>query len=629
MERGRQAEEKREKRKVSFLPSGREVFCARGTTILEAARQAGLYIEAACGGAGKCGKCRVRVVEGDSGPWTAEESLHLNSADKESGYRLACRAAVRTDTTVFAPKESLFKGRPSKKGFRAGRIHLNPAVRSCTVDLRPASSRKGDARTLLTSLLRQQCGEPSLSLSDGAYAGLMKSLRDRQPRAEATVWMDREVIQTREGPPKKLLGLALDVGTTTVALYLCDLRNGKVLASAAAGNPQIVHGDDIISRITYSLRHPKTGVKRMQGELFAVVNRLVRELTERFGCLPADVVDMTVVGNTAMHHIFLGIAPDSLGMSPFTPSMVESVEVGAADLGIDICPDAYVHALPVEAGFVGADNVAVVLSEEPHLKDDHVLIMDLGTNGELVAGNRTRLYSCSCATGPALEGARITWGMRAVAGAIDKVNIDPATFDVEYSVIGNQGQGMGAQPASCKPAGICGSGIIDAVAQLYKGRLVQKNGAFSKTITTRRLRRGQEGIKEFLLVPAQETAVGKDIVVTQNDVRQIQLAKAALYAGCTILMRRLGISRFRKILIAGAFGVHIDVESALAIGLFPFSKGEKVFLVGNAAGRGAYLALVDREKRAEADRIARWIEHVELAAEGDFQKEFIAALAFP
>ena len=443
------------------------------------------------------------------------------------------------------------------------------------------------------------------------------------------VWMDKEIVDVRPGRDETRLGLALDVGTTTVALYLCDLATGEIVASASTTNPQVLFGTDIMSRISYSSHHPLQGVKRMQGELVRAVNALIEQMTGRSGFSSHQIMDMTVVGNTVMHHIFLGIAPDHLGLWPFSPSVQSSMNAKARELGIAINPSCYAHVLPVEAGFVGADNVAVLLSEEPYNKEEIGLIIDLGTNGELVLGNRESLFSCSCATGPALEGAHIVSGMRATIGAIEKVRIDPATLEVDYAVIGTDGWASQHDPGALKPVGICGSGIIDTVASLFLTGLVGEDGAFKANGKTERLRKGPSGALEFVVVWKHESATGSDILLTQKDIRQIQLAKGALQGGARVLMHHLNIDKLPHMVIAGAFGMHIDKENSLAIGLFPWCEPEKVFMVGNAAGHGAYLALVNKDKRIEADRIARKVNHIELALEEGFQQEFLKSLSIP
>jgi uncharacterized 2Fe-2S/4Fe-4S cluster protein (DUF4445 family) len=367
----------------------------------------------------------------------------------------------------------------------------------------------------------------------------------------------------------------------------------------------------------------------MQAELVRAANALIEQMTAANGLSPSRLMDLTVVGNTVMHHIFLGIAPDYLGLWPFSPSVQGSTDVKIRELGVAINPSSYAHVLPIEAGFVGADNVAVLLSEEPYNREEIALIIDLGTNGELVLGNRERLFSCSCATGPALEGAHIASGMRATVGAIEKVRIDPESLEVDYVVIGTDGWASEHAAGDLKPVGMCGSGIIDTIAHLFKTGLLGQDGAFKENGRTERLRKGQSGTLEFVVAWKHESAMGRDIVLTQKDVRQIQLAKGALHGGCRVLMRHLNIDSLPRMVIAGAFGMHIDKENSLAIGLFPWIEPEKIDMVGNAAGHGAYLALMNRDKRNEANRIARAVTHIELALEAEFQKEFIRALSIP
>ena len=366
---------------------------------------------------------------------------------------------------------------------------------------------------------------------------------------------------------RKTLGLALDIGTTTVAAYAADLLDGRLIATGAVTNPQVLFGPDVMSRISYSSRRPD-GAKRMQAVLIASINALVRRMADERGFDAREIVDATVVGNTVMHHIFLGIPPDRLGLWPFTPTIRRSLDVKARDLGLDLGRAASLHVLPVEAGFVGADNVAVLLSETPHTRDEISLVIDLGTNGEIVLGNRERLLSCSCATGPALEGAHISSGMRAIEGAINKVRIDAATLEVDYTVIGKDCRAAG-QRGALGPAGLCGSAVVDAVAQLYGAGLIGRDGAFSQSRGSTRLRKGESGMKEFVLAWKGETKTGRDIVLTQKDIREVQLAKAAIYAGCRVLMRRLNVFSVDRIVIAGAFGMHLDKESAVTLGIFP------------------------------------------------------------
>jgi uncharacterized 2Fe-2S/4Fe-4S cluster protein (DUF4445 family) len=329
-----------------------------------------------------------------------------------------------------------------------------------------------------------------------------------------------------------------------------------------------------------------------------------------------------------MHHIFLGINPLYLGVSPFPPAVHRSLDVKARDLAIQLHPAANVHVLPVEAGFVGADNVGVLISETPYEKKEMALIIDVGTNGELVLGNKDRLLSCSCATGPALEGAHLQYGMRAAPGAIERVRINPQTLEVRFKVIGLEKWNDECAPEEIQARGICGSGIIDALAEMYKSQVLQKSGRFNPHINSSRIRKAEKG-QEFILARSEETAIGRDITISLADVRAVQMAKGAIYAGARVMMKRLGIKEVEKVFLAGAFGSMIDRERALLLGMFPDCGLANVFSIGNAAGDGARLALLDREKRAEADRISRSIEYVELTTEPDFTEEFVQAMSFP
>jgi uncharacterized 2Fe-2S/4Fe-4S cluster protein (DUF4445 family) len=443
------------------------------------------------------------------------------------------------------------------------------------------------------------------------------------------VWNDREIIRVYPGNVEETWGVAIDIGTTTVAAYLCNLKTGEVCATESMMNPQVTYGEDVMSRITYALSHPGKGLQEMSTRITRGMNKLVAKTAETVGIGVEDILDMTVVGNTAMHHILLQINPQFVGASPFAPAMHRSLNIKARDLGLKINRAAYVHVLPIEAGFVGADNVGVLLCEKPHEKDEIQLIIDIGTNGELVLGNREKLVSSSCATGPALEGAQISFGMRASPGAIERIKIDPETFEVNYKVIGNDEWSLDSNPKAMEAKGICGSGILDVLGELYRTGVVQKSGVFNRDLSISRLRKNNDGTMEFVIAWEKETSIGKDIVVTQGDIRQIQLAKAAIYAGAKLMMRRLGIDQVDRVVIAGAFGTYVDREEALIIGMLPDISLDKVISVGNAAGDGARIALLNKGKRKEANRIARQVEYVELTIEESFQDEYVAALHIP
>jgi uncharacterized 2Fe-2S/4Fe-4S cluster protein (DUF4445 family) len=616
--------------KLLFAPSMKEMMVEEGRSILDCAREIGVFIDSQCNGKGKCGKCKVRVMEGKTTPFTSAEGEFIGHADKAQGYRLACLTRVAGNATVLVPEENLLSPDVAKKVFTRRSPIIDPAVKKYSVHIVQNNDEAHQAYfDQIAAALEEHHGLSDLTMDITVLQNIAPIMKAAKESIIVFVWMDKEIIDIRLSEGEPSLGLALDIGTTTVALYLCDLNDGEVIATASTTNPQVLFGTDIMSRISYSSHNTKEGVKRMLRELARSVNTLASHMTERHGFTTHQIVDMTIVGNTVMHHIALGIAPDHLGLWPFSPSVQSSVNVKANELGFDICPTAYAHVLPVEAGFVGADNVAVLISEEPYHKDEISLVIDLGTNGEIVLGNKERLMSCSCATGPALEGAHIVSGMRATKGAIERIKIDPATLELDYAVVGTDGWASEHPKGALKAIGICGSGIIDAVAQLFKSGVIGQDGAFETNIHTPRLLKGESGIWQFVIVWKEDSGIGSDIVLTQKDIRQIQLAKGALHGGCRVLMNHLGIETIPRMVIAGAFGMHIDKDNALSLGLFPFVEPDKIFMVGNAAGHGAYLALVDKNKRKEADYIARHVEHIELALEKSFQKEFVRALSIP
>jgi uncharacterized 2Fe-2S/4Fe-4S cluster protein (DUF4445 family) len=468
--------------------------------------------------------------------------------------------------------------------------------------------------------------------------------------------MDREIIRVRPGKATANVGLAIDIGTTTIAGYLCDLDTMEVLDTQSLMNPQCKYGEDVMSRITYHMMNPG-GLERMSQDVVEGLNSLIRDAVASThspagdGEQPAeavasaaaskeepeyldltrdDIEDVTIVCNTAMHHILLQLDPEHVGLAPFPPAVHRGLDIKARDLGLDVNDGAYVHILPNEAGFVGADNVGVLIAEEPYKSDEVQLIIDIGTNGELVLGNKEKLISSSCATGPALEGAQLTFGMRAAPGAIERIEIDRETHEVDYKVIGRDAWRSYSAPEEMATKGICGSGILDLFAELYAAGVVLKSGRFNPKQTSDRFRKdGHNKQPEFVIAWAEETSIGKDVVITQKDIRQIQLAKGALYTGCKLMMRRMGIEQVDKVKIAGAFGTHVDREKALVMGLFPDCDVERIVSVGNAAGDGARAALLNRAKREEANWVARNVEYIELTVEKEFQQEFAEAMQIP
>jgi uncharacterized 2Fe-2S/4Fe-4S cluster protein (DUF4445 family) len=623
---------------IIFQPSGRRGYIEKGKTLKEASVLLGVDIEGICGEKATCGKCKVRIEEGafekygvqssrdHLSPMSTTENKFLSRQEEHAGFRLACQAHLLDNIVVFVPEESRMGKQVVRKAAREITIELKPAVRKYYVDLPKATLQdtRGDWERIQTELETVH-GLQHLTLDYLALISLQEIVRTGEWSVTVAVWHGREVIKVEPGKRMQAYGLAVDVGTTTVAGYLSDLTDGKLLATASMMNPQVVYGEDVMSRISYTMTHPE-GLEQMNKAILDGLNGIVEEAAAIAGIKRTDILDMTIVGNTCMHHLFLNIDPRNIGRSPFPPALHHSLDIKVRDIGIRIAPGAYVHVLPIEAGFVGADNVGVLIAETPYLQDSVELIIDIGTNGELVLGNRQKLISSSCATGPAFEGAEIRYGMRAAPGAIEKIVIDPQTRDVRFKVIDKEE--WNTELAEVGAKGICGSGIIDVVPQLFLAGIIDRTGRFSKDLDTPRFRE-VNGEPEFVIAWARETSIGQDIVVCQNDVRAIQLAKGAMYAGAKIMMGALGVEKIDKVILAGAFGSYIDKVSAALLGLFPDCELDNIYSVGNAAGDGARMALLNIDKRTEADEIARRVEYLELTLEPNFDKIFAQAMWLP
>jgi len=645
---------------VIFQPSGRRGQVPVGISIVEASRRLGVDIEAPCGEKQVCGKCKIRIEQGsfqklnmessllNAGPWQPGEEKYISAEEREKGYRMGCVATVEGDLLIFVPEAARAGKQVVSKAPRPLDITINPAVKQYRVELVPPTLKDpaGDFERVCAAL-EKQVGLNSLGIDLSVLRGLHDTLEAGEWKATVSVWMDREIIHVQPGSGSGMFGLAIDVGTTTVAAYLCDLASGQVIDTLSMMNPQVKYGEDVVSRISFHMENPD-GLQRMSADIVAGLNSLVEQALSREYTLssahenegvpteqviriqPEDILDVSIAGNTAMHHILLQLNPVPLGVIPFTPSVHHSLDIKARELGLKINPAAHIFILPNEAGFVGGDNVGVLLAEEPHRQDAIQLIIDIGTNGELVLGNKDRLICSSCATGPALEGAQIEFGMRAAPGAIERVTIDPETHDVDFKVIGRDPWRSYSTPEDMKTKGICGSGILDAVAQMFLAGILDNSGAFSEHHVSNRFRTHPEtGMKSFVIAWAKETSIEKDIVITQQDVRQIQLAKASIYTGCKLMMKKLGIESVDSIKIAGAFGSHIDCKLALVIGMFPDCALDKIVSVGNAAGDGCRIALLNRDKRVEADWIADNIQYMELTLEENFQWQLMEAIHLP
>lgn len=625
---------------VVFQPSGCRGVFEKGKRLFEAARELRVDLVAPCGGAETCGKCKVKIEEGifaglgtDSrmshlSPLSEKEKRVLKPDEIKGNIRLACSTFITGDVLVSIPEESRGGAQVILASGEERKYDLNPAVKKYCIEIdKPTLSDCRDDYERLTDALksRYQCFDKEISVDYLVLKNLPALLRGSDWRLTATVWDNSEIIDLEPGYSNKAYGIAIDLGTTTIAAYLCDLSSGEVLKRDSMVNSQICYGDDVISRITYCMTN-EDGLQKLHDIAINDINTLIGRLAASAGIYTGNIYEAVMVFNTAMHHIALNIDPRSMGRAPFPSAIRKPMDLKARDLNIGISKCGNVHCLPVEAGFVGPDNVAVLIAEQPHKQEKMMLVIDIGTNGELALGNSSGMLSASCATGPALEGAQIKFGMRAAQGAIEKVRIDPDNLEPEIKVIGEDPCN---KLKTVYARGICGSGIIDAVAQMFITGIILPDGRFNKALESKRVRKDQSGKYEYVLAWVEDSSTEKDITITQKDVRAVQLAKAALYAGAKILMKKRGVDKIDRVVLAGAFGSYINKESALAIGMFPDCELENICAVGNAAGEGARLALLDVGKRREAKEAAKFVQFVETAAEADFQNHFYNAMNFP
>ncbi|RME73115.1 MAG: DUF4445 domain-containing protein [Chloroflexi bacterium] len=626
---------------VVFQPSGRQGYVPEGITLLDAARQLGVEIESICGGQQTCGKCKVVADYGDFSkygitsspehisPPGGDERHYWEKRKRDPGdYRLSCAACVLGDLVVNVPEESQARKQIVRKSATVREIELDPAIRQYFVRVQAAElgDNRGDWERLQAAL-RDTHGLDNLRIDYYALRDLQKILRAGKWEVTVTVWNGQEVIRLQPGYQEGAYGFAVDVGTTTVAGHLVDLHSGQILATEAMMNPQTTYGEDLMSRISYGMMNPD-GVDKMHAAIIDALSTLVKRATRAAHLHPEDVTELVLVGNTVMMALVLGIDPVELGGAPFALATHDAIDVKARDLGIRVHPGANVHILPAEAGHVGADNMGVVIAESPHVQEDIVLVVDIGTNAEILVGNREHLLSASSPTGPAFEGGEITHGMRAAPGAIEQVRIDRETLRPRFRVIGEPRWSDEMPDEEIQAAGICGSGMIDLIAELFAAGIIDASGKFITPNPSPNFRAG-ERVGEFVVATASQTSTGREIVVTQQDIRAIQFAKSALYTGAKLLMERRGVDKVDRVLLAGGFGAHIDKQRAMMMGLFPDCDLDQVYAVGNAAGDGAVLCLLSRERRQRAREIARWIDYVETAVEPDFQARFVDALGLP
>ena len=623
--------------RVVFTPSGRRGSVERGTTVLDAARRLGVDIDSVCGGRGICGRCQIEVSEGEHAKHRiTSRASHLSpeneverayAADRglEAGRRLGCTARIENDVVVDVPPESQVYRQVVRKEADARTIELDPVVRLHYVEVEEPTlaSPTGDLARLREALEREW-ELTGLQCDPHVLASLQSALRSGEWAVTVAVHDGVVITGVWPGFHDRAFGIAFDVGSTTIAGHLCNLHSGDVLASAGAMNPQIRFGEDLMSRVSYVMMHPGS-----EEELTRVVRgalaKITAELAKAAGIERTEILEVTLVGNPIMHHLFLGLDPTELGGAPFALAVDEALRLRASDLKLPVHPGARVYVLPCIAGHVGADTAGVILSEGPHLTDEVNLIVDVGTNAEIVLGNRDRLLAASSPTGPAFEGAQISSGQRAAPGAIERVRIDRETGEPRFKVIGCDAWSTEPEFAGTRVTGVCGSGIIEAVAELHLAGILTTDGTIDGAAAARTPRVVGDGRTfSYVLHDGEPT-----LTVTQNDIRQIQLAKAALYAGCRLLMDSYGIERVDRVRLAGAFGNQIDPLHALVLGLVPDCDPENLTAAGNAAGTGARIALLNRAARAEIEDVVRRVEKVETAVEPRFQEHFVHAMAIP
>jgi uncharacterized 2Fe-2S/4Fe-4S cluster protein (DUF4445 family) len=598
---------------VDLEPIGRRIEVDPGTNLLEAAQKAGVDLVASCGGIGICGTCRVRITQGEVTPITLTEEESLDAAQFEAGFRLACQTEPLSDVRLDIPPGSLTAVQQMQVEGKEEEIHLSPAVVAVDLHLTEPDLEdlRSDAARVDEELARQ--GYAPLKGSLKLFGLLSKMLRGSGWKARVAVRPEKDASHLAAVLPLEtpLLGLAMDIGSTKLALYLVDLTTGATLARTGVMNPQIAYGEDVISRIAFANRGEENRLL-LQARLVESINDTLAELCREQGVSPDWVVDVVAVGNTAIHHLFCGLPVEQLGSAPYVPVISEPITFFAAEIGLAVAPGARVFMPANIAGYVGADHVSALLATQSYAANRTTLVVDIGTNTEVSLTHQGKVYSCSCASGPAFEGAHIHDGMRAAPGAIDRVSLNNG--QVSLTTIGNN-----------LPVGICGSGILNAVAQMLEAGILDERGVMRKDASRVRSQGRQS---EFILVAADETGHGRDIVVTRKDVNEIQLAKGAIRAGIEILIREAGIpaDAIQDFIIAGAFGTHLDLSSALRVGMFPIIPLDRYHQVGNAAGVGAKEMLISQERRAEAARIVDEVSYIELTTHSGFTPQFVEAM---
>ena len=624
------------------MPSGRRGDFALGTALLDAARSLGVDLDSVCGGRGICGRCQIEPALGSFAK-EGIESLDTNLSpvgEVEQRYtrvkkvsldqrRLGCQAKILGDMVIDVPPESQIHRQVVRKDADYRDIILDPSVHLYFVEVeKPTLDDASGDLERLKAALNTEWEKSGLNIDTAILSQLQPILREGEWKVTVAIHDEQKIIAVWPGFKSDVYGVAIDIGSTTIAAHLCNLSSGDVFATGGIMNPQIRYGEDLMSRVSYVMMQPE-GAKEMTQAVRQGINQLIAEIAGQASIELDEIVDLSIAGNPIMHHIFLGISPLELGGAPFALAVDTALDIPARELELQVNSGAMVYLLPCIAGHVGADAAAMVLADEPHLQDEVSLVVDVGTNAEIVLGNKDKLYACSSPTGPAFEGAQISCGQRAAPGAIERVRIDRETLEVRFSVIGSEHWSdepeFGDVIEKLGVTGICGSGIIEAIAEMYLSAVISEDGVVDGSLAEKSWRiKADDRTFSFVLHEGEQT-----ITVTQNDVRQIQLAKAALYAGAKLLLDHADLTAVDRIRLAGAFGSHIDTKYAMVLGLIPDCVLDKVGSAGNAAGTGARIALLNVAARREIERVVTEIEKIETATEPKFQEYFVDAMALP
>ncbi|MFO8017607.1 MAG: ASKHA domain-containing protein [Promethearchaeia archaeon] len=626
---------------IDFEPISRRVeLISFDKTLYEILTEIDVKIRSECGGAGKCGQCKLKIQEGSqflNSPTSSEKKL-LDRNQLEKDIRLACQTKIKAkyeqelgekkppQIKIYLPEELLIEDFTILSSGSGKGIELNTAVEKILLNLEESSLEKplADLERTLTFISRER---PELQMPLNIEFRLLKDLpqllRNKTNKATTTIWNGKDIINIEAGNHiNDNYGIAFDIGTTTLVGYLINLNNQKVYAIDSKLNPQTAHGEDVITRITF-IKDNENGLPLLQDSVLGALNEIIDRVCEKAEISPSQIYEATIVGNSVMHHIFLGLTPIHIGLSPYVPVVQQGMHIKAKKVGLQISKYGKIYTLPLIAGFVGADTMGVILSSEIYKEEPLTLAIDIGTNGEIILGNENVLVTGSCAAGSALEGAHIAYGMRAAAGAIEALKIDPETLEVSYETIKDK-----------NPIGLCGSGLIDAVAEMLKAKILTRSGAFNKELLDHNRFIIQDDKKKFIIAYEHETPMDSPITLSLQDIREIQMAKGAFYSGARLLLNHLREKynkefKIEQVFLAGAFGNYIDKENARFIGMIPDIESDEIYQIGNAAGIGAQYCLINKDYRKKATQLLEKIDYIEIAVEKKFQREYAEAMYFP